>query len=300
MKKDLPLISVIMPAYNAEETIEKAILSLLNLNYPKERIELLIVDNNSSDSTVDIIGKYPVTLLQECEKQSSYAARNLGVKVAKGEIYAFTDADCIVDVNWVMMGIEALQKADLVGGKVEFIYSEKKTSSEMYDSLISMDNELYILSSKGATTANLFVKSSIFSKIGLFDDTVVSGGDMEWTIRASNSGYKIEYSNAVIIRHPSRKFKDLMAKGFRVGTGFINIWRKSGLSSKQILSNIFRLCIPTRPYYIRKMVKRRGTTDMYNKIAQVWLVAYLSKLSRITGILFSLVSRRNKNCLGLK
>ena len=99
---NLPLISVIVPVYNSSGCIAELIGSLLDQDYPKELYEVIVVDNNSSDDTVSIIEKHPfVTLLRETETQSSYAARNTGIKAANHALLAFTDADCVATEQWL-------------------------------------------------------------------------------------------------------------------------------------------------------------------------------------------------------
>ena len=87
-------ISVIVPVRNNEEMIGDCIESLLAQDYPKEDYEIIVVDNNSTDKTTDIIKKYPVKYLHE-EKTGRGIARNTAVKTAFGEIIAFTDSDYI-------------------------------------------------------------------------------------------------------------------------------------------------------------------------------------------------------------
>ncbi len=101
-------ISIIVPVHNNEMTIDSLLDSLLNQSYPNDKYEIIMVDNNSSDNTRKIISNYPVTLLDEQNIQSSYAARNRGVRGAKGKILAFTDGDCIPDRYWIATGIEKL------------------------------------------------------------------------------------------------------------------------------------------------------------------------------------------------
>ncbi|MDY0128997.1 MAG: glycosyltransferase, partial [Methanosarcina vacuolata] len=94
-----PFVSVVVGIRNEEKFIEECIESLLNLDYPRDSYEIIIVDGMSTDKTRDIVQKYPVKLLLN-EKKNVAAARNLGVDNARGELVAFTDGDCKVDTQW--------------------------------------------------------------------------------------------------------------------------------------------------------------------------------------------------------
>src|SRR3990170_3006911 len=104
----IPKISVIVPVYNDAQRIGKCIESLLQQTYPHEKYEVIIIDNGSTDETREVIKKYPVKLLIEDKIQSSYAARNKGIKNAKGEVIAFTDSDCIPGNDWIERGVANL------------------------------------------------------------------------------------------------------------------------------------------------------------------------------------------------
>ncbi len=95
-----PFVSVIVPALNEERTIRECIVSLLRMDYPQERREILMVDNGSTDRTAEIIKSFPVRYLREERRGASYA-RNRGIEASKGEILAFTDADCVVTTGWL-------------------------------------------------------------------------------------------------------------------------------------------------------------------------------------------------------
>ena len=90
-----PLISVIIPTYNRENTITRSIDSVLNQNY--ENIELIIVDDRSDDNTKDIIEKYTDSRIKyiynDTDKHGAGAARNIGIMAATGELIAFNDSD---------------------------------------------------------------------------------------------------------------------------------------------------------------------------------------------------------------
>ena len=98
---DWPFTSIVVPVFNAGDTIDKLLRSLVTLNYPRERYEIIVVDNDSQDDSPQRAQQYPVKLLHELDIQSSYAARNRGIRAAKGDIIAFTDADCVAHLDWL-------------------------------------------------------------------------------------------------------------------------------------------------------------------------------------------------------
>jgi glycosyltransferase involved in cell wall biosynthesis len=100
---DPPFVSVVVPVYNGAGIVEELLQSLLDLDYPAECHEIIVVDNGSTDRTRQIVGRYPVRLLEEREIKGAAAARNKGIRHARGDIIAFTDADCVADSNWLKM-----------------------------------------------------------------------------------------------------------------------------------------------------------------------------------------------------
>lgn len=104
------VISVIVPFYNAGSYIERCIEGLLAQTYPAHQFEILMVDNNSTDASTDIVRRYPrVTLLREA-KQGAYAARNLGLAHARGHLIAFTDPDCVPSADWLQRLHDAFEQ----------------------------------------------------------------------------------------------------------------------------------------------------------------------------------------------
>jgi cellulose synthase/poly-beta-1,6-N-acetylglucosamine synthase-like glycosyltransferase len=111
----LPQISIIIPVYNGAHIISRLLDSIQQLDYPPDRYEVLVVDNNSTDDSEGAVAAYPVKVLHERAVQSSYAARNLGIRQARGEILAFTDADCLVHPRWLRR-LQAAFHDPAVGG----------------------------------------------------------------------------------------------------------------------------------------------------------------------------------------
>jgi glycosyltransferase involved in cell wall biosynthesis len=94
-------ISIIVPFYNAERYIRECIAGLLTQDYPAAAYEIIMVDNNSTDASVEIVREHPRVILLSEQKQGAYAARNRGLMKAEGAIVAFTDADCVPAQDWL-------------------------------------------------------------------------------------------------------------------------------------------------------------------------------------------------------
>jgi glycosyltransferase involved in cell wall biosynthesis len=102
-------ISVVVPLYNVEKYLDVCIHALLGQDYPQDRYEIIMVDNNSTDATVSVVLGFPrIQLLYE-PKQGAYAARNRGIRAAQGGILAFTDPDCQPHPDWLSCLGRAMQ-----------------------------------------------------------------------------------------------------------------------------------------------------------------------------------------------
>jgi glycosyltransferase involved in cell wall biosynthesis len=105
--------SIVMPVFNAEPFIERCLRSLIRQTLASNRYEIIVVDNNSSDRSAEIAAKFhQVKLLHEPE-QGSYAARNTGIRAARGEVVAFTDPDCEVQADWVENIYYAIERTEV-------------------------------------------------------------------------------------------------------------------------------------------------------------------------------------------
>jgi glycosyltransferase involved in cell wall biosynthesis len=94
-------ISVIIPFYNAERFIDDCVRALLAQSYPAERFEIVMVDNNSTDRSAEIVARYPRVRMLSERKQGAYAARNRGLAAASGRLLVFTDPDCVARHDWL-------------------------------------------------------------------------------------------------------------------------------------------------------------------------------------------------------
>lgn len=282
-------ITVIVPVYNSQSTINKLMNALNKQTYPKKNIQIIFIDNGSTDNSVKLIKKFKqITLLSENRIQSSYVARNKGLAHAKGEIIAFTDSDCIPSKNWLESGLKYLknQDADIVAGSVEFIYNNKKSAVEIYDALNHIRPESSVKEKKSAPTANLFSKKKLFEEIGYFPQ-VKSGGDFIWTKNAANKGKKILYCHEAKVFHPTRDLRSTITKELRLGTGLLKVWKNEQKTTKSIILNLIRLLLPPKISSISEKLEKAHIKKSPLLIPKLWLVTYLAKICKFIGFIFT-------------
>jgi glycosyltransferase involved in cell wall biosynthesis len=223
MTSELPRVSIVVPVWNGEATIGACLAAIEAQRYPRERIQLIVVDNGSTDSTLAILERHPgLTLLHEPEP-GSYNARNRGLQVADGEFLAFTDADCQPEPDWLANAVAAALAdpgAGVVGGRIELFSTEGHSElSRLYENLLSFDQQNYIRHGHCAT-ANWLSPRALIESLGGFDGRLKSGGDFELSQRVRASGRTIVYCAGMVVRHPCRgSFGALLGKRRRTTGG---------------------------------------------------------------------------------
>ena len=228
MMKDTYNISdsvIIVPVYNDPAGIKATLQSLMGLE--STGYQVLVVDNNSTDETTDIIRTYVkkednISFVTENEVQSSYAARAKGIECSQGDIVAFLDADETVDPAWLETALQAMkeQGVEYLGCNVEIELTES-TIVGRYNARTGFPVEQYLEEQNYAPTCALLVNREVFEQVGLFDDRLISGGDREFGERVHEAGYNQGYAEDAIVYHPARTTcMSLAKKNFRVGRGF--------------------------------------------------------------------------------
>jgi glycosyltransferase AglE len=285
-------VTVIVPVLNDELRIRRCIEALLAQSYAADRREIIIVDNGSTDRTREVVASYPVTLLVEDAARTPYLARNKGMGVASGDVIALTDADCVPEPDWLERGVSLMADGgvEMVGGKVEFSYSERGLPGQWYDSISNLEVENNIRERGVAKTANLFFRRRVFEEIGLFPG-IRSGGDVWWTSKATRAGFRMVYAPDAKVVKPARPFGALLKKQYRVGQGQPRLWRSAGGSrwavSKRILAGFF----PPSPRSIRQAIRRRGAPEMERALFSLWCVAWACRLTTNIGRVRALLGR---------
>ena len=201
-------ISVVVPAYNGEKLIGRCIESLLAMDYPKDRMEILIVDNHSTDQTPRIISEYPVIGLRE-ERPGSNAARNKAVTSARGEIIAFTDVDCEVDASWAREIDSVFQdgRVDAVMGFSEGInenfwaHLEQGNFEEFW---FRRDSQGYSLKRLGVDTRNCAVRKAVLEECGYLNADLPYCGDLDLSVKMRARQCHLVFNENMRVWHHNR------------------------------------------------------------------------------------------------
>lgn len=216
-------VSVIIPVYNDQTGVNTCIKALQLQNYPHSRFEIIVVDN-ASTTPINIDPIYTdIARVVVSKSPGAYAARNVGIGVASGEVLAFTDADCLPDPNWISAGIAALHASHIpcvIGGEVKMLLSPQPTAVELYQYLTGF-MQFENINNRGFTaTANLFTFKAHVTEIGLFDEALLSGGDREWSWRAAKAGYRVKYAaEAIVVTSPRKSLASATRQARRVAGG---------------------------------------------------------------------------------
>jgi glycosyltransferase involved in cell wall biosynthesis len=111
-----------VPLHNEERWIDECVRSLLAQDYPQDRYEIVVVDNNSTDTSAARVQQYPRVRLFHERQQGDFAARNRGVRESTGEIIAFTDSDTAPLPGWLRAIVDGMEStgASLLVGRLEF------------------------------------------------------------------------------------------------------------------------------------------------------------------------------------
>lgn len=227
------LVSVIIPVFNDTAGISRTLEGLSQQSWPLNRIEVIVVDNGS-DQRVALPAEYPFHVqVIRCDTPGSYAARNAGSVVAKGEVFAFTDADCLPARHWLARGIASLLEGKgkwAVGGEVLFTPIVSPTGVELYQMATGFDQENNIRDKGFSATANLFCTKIQFEEVGPFDERLLSGGDREWAWRASTHQIGMSYQpDAVVYTAPRSTLRGAIRQARRVVAGRAGL-RKLGVA----------------------------------------------------------------------
>jgi cellulose synthase/poly-beta-1,6-N-acetylglucosamine synthase-like glycosyltransferase len=238
---NLPKISIIVPTKDEEKVISRAIEALLNLNYPKDKKEIIIVEDGSKDKTKEICEEYEkrypdqIKLINRNNSNGKPAALNEGLKYAKGDIIAFFDADNVPESDILLKIAKIFSNNSIIAiqGRTCSINSDQN----MLTKIISLEENVWFESFlEGRKSLNLFIpftgscqfiKRDIINEIGGFNENSIVE-DVELSLRLLKKGYKVHYIPEVISWQESpSNFSSLKKQRLRWYRGYMDLFLKN-------------------------------------------------------------------------
>ena len=187
-----PLISVIMPVYNGEKFIKEAIDNILGQNYPA--LEIIVVDDGSTDNTKNIIDKLPVDIRYFPQTNDGPAsARNKGIRDASGKYILFLDVDDLWPENNIHLLLNEIEKdknLEVVRGYAQLMKTDEKGKMEFIGNPRDSFPD-YI-------GAGIY-RREVFEKVGLYDPAMKFGEDADWFNRARELNIPMKRLDAVTL-----------------------------------------------------------------------------------------------------
>ena len=218
------MISVVIPTYNAERTIDSCLDALLQQSVERDCYEIIVVDDGSTDATPAIVASYPSVRLIRQANAGPAVARNRGAQEARGEILLFTDADCVPALDWIermtapfqrseeivgVKGTYLLRQRALVARFVQLEYEDKYHRMAKYEHIDFID------------TYSAGYRRDVFLANGGFDTSfpTASVEDQEFSFRLARQGYKMVFVPDAHVYHLGHAdtLTKYLRKKFKIG-----------------------------------------------------------------------------------
>lgn len=280
----MPFVSVIIPVYNDSERLKICLEALDNQTYPKELYELIVVDNGSDDNLEGLVLKFEQAYLAYESRPGSYAARNKGIFLSKGQVIAFTDSDCIPASDWIEKGvlnILRIPNCGLMAGKINLFFKNQSrlTAVEIYEKINAFPQQTNVEQRRYGVTANLFTLTSVIHNVGYFNEALKSGGDFEWGNRVFSAGYKLIYTDDACVAHPARhSLEQLYKKSVRTAGGIYNSNQKDTYSIIECaidLAGLMKMILGLLYRYIFNLTPSDQLHRTKDKINYVLVIAFI-------------------------
>jgi len=201
-----PYVSVIVPCLNRKAWLQEGIGALRRQQYPRDRLEIIVVDNGSRDGAWEWLQEaskqdgIPLRCFRNDTPYKTHAgSRNVGLRHAQGEIIAFTDSDCMVSSDWIQKGVARFREGvGIVVGK---------TIPPPNDPVGSLSKVKVIENEGFFDTCNIFYTRQAVDRVGHFAEDVPSfsfmifGDDSDLGLRVKEAGYESLFAEEAVVMH---------------------------------------------------------------------------------------------------
>jgi cellulose synthase/poly-beta-1,6-N-acetylglucosamine synthase-like glycosyltransferase len=240
-----PNASVVVPVHNGQATIADCLHSLRQLRYPSDAYEIVVVENASTDRTPAILERYVphVRVVHEPSRGRSQA-RNAGVRHARGDVVAFTDADCTLHPDWLSRIVVPLddEAVGMVGGTV--LARRPCNRVARYGEVIH-DHERAITRTDPPHVlgGNCAARRATVEAMGGFDPSFPRSQDADFSFRLFRAGYRLVFAPEAVAYHRNEStLWGLFREGFQHGFWSVPLFK----AHRTLVPGLSRL--GTRPY----------------------------------------------------
>lgn len=222
----IPGVSIIIPVRNRPQDLDRCLKSLAEVDYPRECLEVIVVDDGSGDNTPEVARHYPVILMRNSVQQGASFSRNRGAEQARGELLCFLDSDCTVEPGWLRELVYAFEDSRVSAGGGEVLSQLSHTRLDRYEQVKSSlhmgfqacdsenGNPFFYLPS-----CNFAVRRDAFKGIGGFKEEMTVGEDVDLCWRLIDRGGVIAYRPRAKVFHRHRnRVTAFSRRRFQYGT----------------------------------------------------------------------------------
>lgn len=222
------LISVVIPTYNAAKVLPHCLSSLEHQTIPRERLDIIVVDDGSTDGTLDVARGFGARVVcQEHSNQS--AARNKGAATALGEIVLFTDADCVPAADWVEAMVRPFDDPKVFGVKGRY----RTKQAGILPRFIQQEyEEKYRRLAKSAVidfvdSYSAGYRRQVLLDLDGFDPSFPAVEDIELSFRISGRGYRLVFAKDAFVYHRHREsYREYFRKKLWVASWWVAVYRR--------------------------------------------------------------------------
>ena len=201
--EDRLVASIVIPIRDEATHVRDLLDSLDRQTVPRDRFEVLIGDDGSTDGSIELIEADGERVrVFSGPAMNAYAARNRAAAAARAPVLAFCDADCRPEPDWLERGLLALEHADVIGGMITWIVPSGYSIWSLIEIDTYADQERAVRYGTGLT-GNLFVSRELFQRIGGFDDSLPGHGDYEFVARCVDAGALLAFESSAVVHHPT-------------------------------------------------------------------------------------------------
>lgn len=240
----LPSVDILIAARNEAQRLDSCLMALRTQDYPAELLQVYVIDNGSSDATVQVAEKHSAHVLRE-PKRGAAAARNTGLARCSGELVGFLDAHCVPEKNWVRLMAEEFKQSQL-GGCQGYIENKavNQRVQKYLDKTGALSNERVIEDTVSGKrniypwilSGNCMYRREVLNEAGWFNENLEACEDVDLSWRVVLLGYQLGYvPSARVIHYNCDSWHRFFSKGLNYGRGaaaLASIYKPHGAGEK--------------------------------------------------------------------